>query len=153
MLFEIIRRINKSGYRITHSLSSPLYTELSFVSFLFITVFYDLLAYARHSLSIMTFHILLIRNAQNEVVAIWVNGDTVPLNPSGLDFIDSSFLNETGDNVIFGHNNGTSTTIADVPATIDFRLDRIWYCDINDFAPTVKSNHVVLKLVGDPELS
>jgi hypothetical protein len=57
----------------------------------------------------------------------------------GLTVANSTFLQDVGDDVVFGHDGGTSNTAADTPTTGVWatapkpsRFGRVWYCDLND---------------------
>lgn len=72
--------------------------------------------------------------SQNDVRAIWTGGSTTA-GPSGLIIANSSFLQDTGDDMVFGHNNLTGNTISDLPASgwsNGQRWTRVWYLDKSD---------------------
>ncbi|MCP4424405.1 MAG: LamG domain-containing protein [Chloroflexi bacterium] len=51
---------------------------------------------------------------------------------SGLSISNLSFLQDIGDDIIFGHNNLVGNTTADVPVGVEQRWSRVWNCDLND---------------------
>jgi hypothetical protein len=74
---------------------------------------------------------------RSDLAGLWVAVD--PATSGGLTFTDNSFLNDIGDDIIFGHNNINGKTSADVPTTgawagapNPMRWSRTWYCDLND---------------------
>lgn len=76
-------------------------------------------------------------NAQTNVVGFWAAVN--PASSGGLTISNNNFLNDIGDDVIFGHNNINGKTSADVPTTgawasapAPMRWNRTWYCDLND---------------------
>ncbi|MCB8991575.1 MAG: LamG domain-containing protein [Ardenticatenaceae bacterium] len=78
-------------------------------------------------------------NAQTDIAGFWIVNN--PSSSSGLSIANSSFLNQVGDDIIFGHNNLTGNSGQDLPVTWpgganEARWGRVWYCDLND-QPTV----------------
>ena len=76
-------------------------------------------------------------NAQTDISGFWAANN--PANSAGLIFTDNSFLNDVGDDIIFGHNDVNGKTSADLPtdgawtgAPDPTRWNRTWYCDLND---------------------
>ena len=75
--------------------------------------------------------------SQNDVRAIWTGGSTTA-GPSGLIIANSSFLQDTGDDMVFGHNNLTGNATSDLPTGGDWdagngqRWTRVWYLDKSD---------------------
>lgn len=53
--------------------------------------------------------------SQNDVRAIWKGGSTTA-GPAGLIITNTSFLQDTGDDIVFGHNNLVGNTTADLPS-------------------------------------
>lgn len=60
-----------------------------------------------------------------------------PASSNGLRIANSSFLNDAGDGIIFGHNNAAFNTLTtNLPAGVDKRWARLWQLDVNDGAGT-----------------
>jgi len=74
---------------------------------------------------------------QTDVRGIWQGGLTTA-GSSGMIFTNSTFLQDTGDDMIFGHNNLTGSTTNDLPTGGDWdagngqRWLRVWYLDKSD---------------------
>ncbi len=79
-------------------------------------------------------------SAQKDVAALWASVN--PASSAGLTLSDNAttpFLQDTGDDVLFGHDGGTGNTNLDLPtggawdtAPNPARWGRVWYCDLND---------------------
>jgi hypothetical protein len=69
------------------------------------------------------------------VAAIIKDGSTSS-SSGGLTIANSTFLNDSGDGIIFGHDNGTDTTDADCPTGVSSRWQRLWQFDVNDAGAT-----------------
>ncbi len=72
---------------------------------------------------------------ENDVAAIITNHRPGAASSAGLIITDDGFLNQSGDGIIFGHNNaafqGEITTDLD-NSSADKRWARIWQLDVND---------------------
>jgi hypothetical protein len=83
----------------------------------------------------------LLAAYQNDIAAIITAHRPDPASSNGLIIANSTFLNDAGDGIIFGHNNAAFATItADLPDGVDRRWARIWQLDINDGAGTAGGN-------------
>ena len=78
-----------------------------------------------------------VATAQTDTTALWANQASAV--SGGLTLVDSSFLLDLGDDIIFGHNNGVDASNEDMPTDGDWataaepsRLARIWYLDKSD---------------------
>lgn len=80
----------------------------------------------------------LLAAYENDIAAVITAHLSGPASSGGLSIANSSFLNDAGDGIIFGHNNaafaGGITT--NLPAGVDKRWARIWQLDVNDGAGT-----------------
>ncbi len=76
---------------------------------------------------------------QNNVAAIIKDGSTSS-SSGGLTIADSTFLNDSGDGIIFGHDNGSGTTSDDCPNGVSSRWQRVWQFDVNDGSGTTGGN-------------
>jgi len=86
-----------------------------------------------------TWHGDLTGTYQNDVAAIIKDGSTSS-SSVGLTIADSSFLNDSGDGIIFGHDNGSGTTPTDCPSGVSYRWQRVWEFDVNDGSGTTGGN-------------
>jgi hypothetical protein len=77
---------------------------------------------------------------QNGVAAIITTRRPGPASSNGLIIANSTFLNDAGDGIIFGHDNGTGTTTANLPSGVINRWARIWQLDVNDGVGTTGGN-------------
>ena len=75
----------------------------------------------------------------NDIAAIVTGRLPDPATSSGLSIANNDFLNDTGDCIIFGHNNVVDTTAVDVPTDGDWaaalapaRWTRAWDFDVHD---------------------
>ena len=75
---------------------------------------------------------------QTDIAALWANNTTA--SSSGLIIANSTFLQDTGDDIVFGHNNGSSTTTDDCPSGVGPRWQRVWYLDKTDVVGTSGGN-------------
>jgi len=79
---------------------------------------------------------------QNDTAAI-VNGGSTSDSSNGLTIGNASFLNDSGDCVVFGHNDGTGTTdtyLTDIIGTVKHRWVREWELDKHDEVGTAHGN-------------
>jgi len=68
--------------------------------------------------------------SQTDIAAMWANNTTA--SSSGLSIANSTFLKDTGDDIVFGHNNASDTTPNDCPSGVSPRWSRVWYLDKTD---------------------
>lgn len=76
---------------------------------------------------------------KNDIAAMWAaqtstasDGFTI-----GLDIANVSFLNETGDDIVFGHNNAAFANVTtNLPVGVDKRWARVWELIVTDLGPT-----------------
>ncbi len=83
-----------------------------------------------------TWHGDLIPAYQNDIAAIITARRPGPALSAGLTITNVNFLNDPGDGIIFGHQNGTGATTDDCPKGVTSRWQRIWEFDTNDGAGT-----------------
>ncbi len=69
-------------------------------------------------------------SGQNDIAAMWAANTSA--SSSGLIIANSTFLQDTGDDIVFGHNNGSSTTSDYCPSGVGPRWQRVWYLDKTD---------------------
>ncbi len=75
----------------------------------------------------------LLAAYQNGIAAIITTHRTSAASSAGLSIADSGFLNQSGDGIIFGHNNAAFTNVTtDLPGGVDKRWARVWQLDVND---------------------
>lgn len=75
---------------------------------------------------------------ENGLAALITTHRPDPASSDGLRIANSSFLNDAGDGIIFGHNNAAfSTLTTNLPGGVDKRWARLWQLDVNDGAGTV----------------
>ena len=87
------------------------------------------------SYKVMTsWHGDLISTYQNDIAAIITTRRPGPASSGGLTIEDIDFLNDPGDGIIFGHQNGADITTADCPTGVVDRWQRLWEFDVNDGA-------------------
>lgn len=74
---------------------------------------------------------------QTDIVGLWDPGASA--SSGGMTITDNNFINDEGDDIIFGHNNVNAKTPNDVPTTGDWasapdpmRWSRTWSCDLSD---------------------
>ncbi len=79
---------------------------------------------------------------QNDIAAMWVSQSNTVIDSfaSGLDIADVSFLNATGDDIIFGNNgaefhSGITTNLSPT-LNAKKRWARLWQLDVNDVGTT-----------------
>jgi hypothetical protein len=80
---------------------------------------------------------------QNGMTAMWAGQISTAADglATGLDIAHVSFLNDVGDDIIFGHNNVAFANVTtDLPAGVDKRWARVWELDVNDAAGTAGGN-------------
>jgi hypothetical protein len=81
---------------------------------------------------------------QNDVAAIITTRRPGPSSSSGLTIANgnSGFLNDSGDGIIFGHNNTAFANVTDhlTGTGADKRWARIWQLDVNDGSGTPGGN-------------
>ena len=78
---------------------------------------------------------------QNRVAAMWASQPNTAADgfASGLDISNVSFLQDTGDDIIFGDDNAAfHAGVADLPPTLNAkkRWARLWQLDVNDAGTT-----------------
>jgi hypothetical protein len=78
----------------------------------------------------------LLTAYQYDIAAIITTRRPGPASSGGLSIANVNFLNDPGDGIIFGHQNGTGTTNADCPTGVTERWQRLWEFDTNDGAGT-----------------
>ena len=85
-----------------------------------------------------TWHGDLLAAYQTDIAAIITTHRTAAASSGGLTIANSSFLNDAGDGIIFGHNNAAfHGDVADnLPVGVAKRWARIWQLDVNDGAGT-----------------
>ena len=79
----------------------------------------------------------------NDIAALITTRRPGPASSSGLTIGDTSFLNDSGDCIVFGHDNGTGTTdtyLTDIIGTVKHRWVREWQLDKNDGSGTTGGN-------------
>lgn len=72
-------------------------------------------------------------NGQTDVAAFW--SEVNPTASGGLTIADNPttpFLQNVGDDIVFGHDNGTSATADDCPTGVASRWQRVWNFDKTD---------------------
>jgi len=79
---------------------------------------------------------------QNNVAAIIKDRATSPASSAGLIIANSTFLNDSGDGIIVGHNNAAFAVVTDNMGSSagDKRWARIWQLDVNDGSGTPGGN-------------
>ena len=77
---------------------------------------------------------------QNNVAAIITTRRPGPASSQGLEIANVNFLQDSGDGIIFGHNNGNGTTTADCPNGVSPRWQRVWQFNVNDGSGTTGGN-------------
>jgi|GEM_PF-3138727 len=85
----------------------------------------------------------LLPTYQNGTAAMWAGQTSTAADSitTGLDIANVGFLNDLGDDIIFGHNNAAFANVTtDVPAGVDKRWARVWELDTNDAAGTTGGN-------------
>lgn len=73
-------------------------------------------------------------DGQQAITAIWNNQTSA--TSGGLTVTNNTFLQDLGDDIVFGHNGLQGNSTAGVPGGIAQRWSRLWYCDLNDAAGT-----------------
>ena len=77
----------------------------------------------------------------NTVAAIITAHRTGAASSAGLTITNSSFLQDAGDGLIFGHNNAAFAVVTtNLPSGVAKRWARIWQLDVNDGAGTTGGN-------------
>ena len=88
-----------------------------------------------------TWHGDLLAAYQNGMAAIITTHRTGAASSGGLSIANSSFLNDAGDGIIFGHNNASFANLTtDLPGGVAKRWARLWQLDVNDGAGTSGGN-------------
>lgn len=79
---------------------------------------------------------------QNNVAAIIKDRREEPASSGGLTIADVDFLIDSGDGIIFGHNNADFNNVPDhlTGTSADKRWARIWQLDVNDGSGTTGGN-------------
>jgi hypothetical protein len=83
---------------------------------------------------------------QNDVAAIITGRRPFPASSGGLTVANSNFLNDSGDCIVFGHNDGTGTTdtyLTDIAGTVKNRWVREWQLDKHDVVGTAHGNVIL----------
>jgi len=77
----------------------------------------------------------LLAAYQNDIAAIITTHRPAAASSGGLTIANSSFLNDAGDGIIFGHNHAAFANVTtDLPGGVDKRWARLWQLDVNDAA-------------------
>ncbi len=77
----------------------------------------------------------LILAYQNDIAAIISTRRPGPASSGGLEIADSTFLNDPGDGIIFGHNNNAFANVtSNLPGGVGKRWARVWQLDVHDEA-------------------
>jgi hypothetical protein len=72
---------------------------------------------------------------RSDITAMWANRISTASDgfTTGLDIANVSFLNTTGDDIVFGHNNAAFATVTtSLPIGVDKRWARVWELAVTD---------------------
>lgn len=75
---------------------------------------------------------------RNDIAALWENRPSTATDgfATGLDIADVDFLNDVGDDIVFGHNNAAFANVTSgLPEGIDKRWSRIWELAVTNVSP------------------
>jgi hypothetical protein len=86
-------------------------------------------------------HSDLDENFQNDIAAIITARRTTPASSGGLTIANSTFLNDSDDGIIFGHNGASFANLTEnLPSGVAKRWARVWDLDVHDGAGTSDGN-------------
>jgi Concanavalin A-like lectin/glucanases superfamily len=75
---------------------------------------------------------------QNDITAMWAGRTSTAADgfATGLEIADVSFLNATGDDIVFGHNNAAFANVTtSLPTGVGLRWARVWELAATDLIP------------------
>lgn len=75
---------------------------------------------------------------KNDITAMWAGRTSTASDgfAIGLDIANVSFLIETGDDIVFGHNNAAFANVTtSLPVGVDIRWARVWELAVTDLGP------------------
>lgn len=75
---------------------------------------------------------------QNDITAMWKGrpSTTTDVFAAGLDISNVDFLNDVGDDIVFGHNNASFASLTThLPAGVDKRWARVWELAVTNVWP------------------